>query len=272
LQAAGVSLGRRLLGATFANVRGHFEDLDFTALHARMLEAYGAPNSGWTLRNSDRIERSFDDAARELIDARSAQPIWGWKDPRNAIFLDFWSRLLPDAAFVLVYRKPWEVVDSLFRRGDPDVARDPLLSTRAWIEYNTRMLRFFRAHPHRAVLVNVQGAAARAATFLALVRDRLGQPVAEPRETLFEPAFMHKVRRGSFEERVIATYVPEAIELYRELEEAADIAEPDSMDAQVLNPEDLATPIMMHWQHLRSLETNVRLLHFRVDNAAGTGR
>jgi hypothetical protein len=272
LQAAGISLGERLLGATFANVRGHFEDLDFTGLHARMLDAYRAANSGWTLTNREFIEQRFEADACSLIDARSQLPAWGWKDPRNTLFLDFWSRLLPEASFLFVYRKPWEVVDSLFRRGDAEIARDPLLSTRAWIEYNSRILRFVRACPQRAVLANVQGIAADVPGALARVRERLGYALAEPQVELFEKSFMRVLCRGSFEERAIATYAPQALDVYRELEAVADVKEPDSPDMRTAHAGDLAAPVMMHWQHLRSLETNLRLLHFRVDNATGAGR
>jgi hypothetical protein len=83
---------------------------------------------------------------------------------------------------------------------------------------------------------------------------------------------MNVLRRGSFEERAIATYAPQALDVYRELEAVADVKEPDSPDMRTAHSADLAVPVMMHWQHLRALETNVRLLHFRVDNATGAGR
>jgi hypothetical protein len=129
VQAGGVVLGERLFGATFANLRGHFEDTDFSGFQERLLAAHGAARSGWTLQNHVAIEHRFENEALALIDARSHLALWGWKDPRNALFLDFWLRLLPDACFVFIYRKPWEVVDSLFRRGDWDIRCDPLLNT-----------------------------------------------------------------------------------------------------------------------------------------------
>ncbi len=38
------------------------------------------------------------------------------KSSGQPLFLDFWRSLLPNAKFC-DYRAPWEVVDSLYRRG-----------------------------------------------------------------------------------------------------------------------------------------------------------
>jgi hypothetical protein len=266
VQASGVVLGERLFGATFANVRGHFEDTDFSGFHVRMLAAHGAATSGWTLQNQDSIEQRFENEALELIKARTHLAVWGWKDPRNALFLDFWLRLLPDACFVFIYRKPWEVVDSLFRRGDWDIRCDPVLSARAWIEHNARILQFCREQPQRSFLANVEGIVRNPAMFSASLAERFGQTLAEPQAELFERSLMHTLRRGSFEEHALATYFPRAVSLYQELEESADVKSSDSIEPQTLNPANLAVPVMMQWQYLRSLESNVRLLRFRVDN------
>jgi O-antigen biosynthesis protein len=265
--AGGVAIGERLLGPSIANLRGHFEDTDFTTLHMRMLEAHGVQPSGWVLANQPAVEARFEDEARALIHARTHLATWGWKDPRNTLFLDFWSRLLPDARFLFIYRKPWEVVDSLYRRGDWDIAVDPRLAPRAWVEYNARILAFHRARPECSLLVNVQGVANDVAAFAGLVRDRLGLAIAQPPADLFEPSFMHTVRSGSFEERTLATYAPQTVALYSQLEAAADMPSTDAKASAPLNPDDLAMPVLTHWQYIRSLESNMRLLNVRVDNA-----
>jgi hypothetical protein len=261
-------LGERLLGPSFANLRGHFEDLDFTGLHERMLVAHGAATSGWTLTNQPSVEERFKGEALGLVNARSHLPLWGWKDPRNALFLDFWSKLLPEACFLFIYRNPWEVVDSLFRRGDWDISCDPFLGARAWIEHNSRILKFHNERPERSVLANVHGIAANSNVLLALLRERFAIEIARPDRELFEKAFMVTLGRGSFEEHAIKTYVPRAFELYRQLEAAADVKGTGAADAEPVNPEDLGAPVLMQWQFLRSLESNVRLLHFRTQNTS----
>jgi O-antigen biosynthesis protein len=265
LMAAGVVVGERLFGPTVANVRGHFEDLDFTALHIHMLQALGAPTSGWIVVNQPEIERRFERHALELVAARSHLDAWGWKDPRNTLFLDFWLRLAPDARFLFVYRKPWEVVDSLFRRGDFDITLDPLLSAKAWIEHNSRILRFRSEHPGRSLLVSAQRVAADPTGFTTLLRERFGLAVSEPQQNLFETSLLHSLRARSFEELAIATYVPRAVELYRELDADADFGGPDSPELTPFEPADLAVPVITHWQYIRSIENNARLLHLRTD-------
>ena len=118
LQAAGVFLGERILAPSASNPRGHFEDLDFTDLHERMLRAQNAQLRTGAMINEMAIESAFEAQALALVRGKNTRPLWGWKDTRNGLFLDFWRRLLPEACFVLVYRKPQEVVDSLLRRGD----------------------------------------------------------------------------------------------------------------------------------------------------------
>jgi hypothetical protein len=265
LQSAGVAIGERLFGPTFANVRGHFEDLDFTALHVRLLQALGAPSSGWVVVNRPEVERGFEHEALELVAARAHLEAWGWKDPRNTLFLDFWLRLVPDARFLFVYRKPWEVVDSLFRRGDFDITLDPLLGARAWVEHNERILRFRREHPGRSLLVNAQSVATDAAGFTALVRERFGLGVREPQQNLFDKSLLHSLRPRSFEELAIATYVPRALEIYRELDADADFGSLGAAACEPLEPADLAVPVITHWQYVRSIESNARLLLLRVD-------
>jgi O-antigen biosynthesis protein len=267
LKAGGVAVGERLFGPTFANVRGHSEDLDFTAIHIRMLQALGVPTSGWIVLNQPEIEGRFEPEAHELVAARSHLDAWGWKDPRNTLFLDFWLRIAPDARFLFVYRKPWEVVDSLFRRGDFDITLDPLLAARAWVEHNARILQFRSEHPGRSLLVNAQSVAVDPAGFTALLNERFGLAVDKPQQELFEKSLLHSLRPHSFEELAIATYVPRAVELYYELDADADFGNLGAPDRTPLDPTDLAVPVITHWQYIRSVDNNARLLHLRTDAA-----
>jgi hypothetical protein len=41
---------------------------------------------------------------------------WGWKDPRNSLFLKYWLRIFPEAKIVHIYRNPVDVAYSLSQR------------------------------------------------------------------------------------------------------------------------------------------------------------
>ncbi|HEY8019943.1 MAG TPA: hypothetical protein VIH93_02510, partial [Thermoanaerobaculia bacterium] len=123
--AAGVDLGERLIPADDANPRGYFEDAAFVELHGRMLRAATREDDGghrdWGWTESERFDRQrfapFCDPARALLARRAAAGgPWGWKDPRTTLALDFWDELTGGAArYLLVYRVPWDVADSMQR-------------------------------------------------------------------------------------------------------------------------------------------------------------
>jgi hypothetical protein len=56
--------------------------------------------------------------AAEILAARAGRPLWGWKDPRTCLFLDFWKARVPQAQYLCVYRNPLDVILSLARRGE----------------------------------------------------------------------------------------------------------------------------------------------------------
>jgi len=95
--------------------------------------------------------------AREIVERRSAGRPWGWKEPRTTLFLDFWAEFLPEARFLLLFRHPLAVVDSLVRRGtEKEIRWRPVIGLRAWRIYNEQALRFARSQPERAMVVEIE--------------------------------------------------------------------------------------------------------------------
>jgi hypothetical protein len=241
--AAGVDMGERLLAADAGNRRGYFEDLDFLSLQREMLAAStpageaGHPDWGWT--ESERLEESrfaaFRDAARALVAQRAVRPrgdggggAWGWKDPRASLALDFWHEVLGaeglTPGFVLLYRFPWDVADSMHRLGAEVFLRHPDYALRVWAFYNRHLLAFRRRSPARTLLVSVNALLGDPARFSALVRDRLGLPLAaEPPAGLFAPElFTGRAGEDPLPGLVAAT-APAAVALLAELDRAADL-------------------------------------------------
>ena len=103
-----------------------------------------------------------------------------WKDLRTILFLDYWADLLPDASFVFVFRRPWKVVDSFFRRGDPAFVHNPAFAARVWLNYNRLIVRFITRHPERCVIREITQVSADPQEVFAAVGDRFGIPLGEP--------------------------------------------------------------------------------------------
>jgi len=203
LRAAGIHLGDRLLGPGPSNPHGYFEDLDFVDLHEAILADLGA--SIYLGRHPDLgVPPRFGAPARELVSARSDRSAWWWKDPRTSLFLDFWSKLVPEARFVFVYRPPAEVAGSLRRRRDvalhlqfpgagllerlgaPRFRVGRALSM--WCRYNERIVAFAESRRDRCAVVPFAEAATTVPAVLARLRAE-GVPVhAAEIATLVDPA------------------------------------------------------------------------------------
>lgn len=115
LAHCGLHVGDELLHRPTDNPTGHYEDLSFLQLHATILRDNGLD---YLVMDTDMLvfEDRHEAAARALIRDRAGQAQWGWKEPRTALFLDFWKTLLPDMNVLVVYRHFTAVADSLLRR------------------------------------------------------------------------------------------------------------------------------------------------------------
>ena len=224
---AGVSMGTRLLAAGRGNARGHFEDLDFQEFHQKALRANGLHGDGIVPSGQPAVPEGLEPRARELIAARRAtgKP-WGWKDPRTLLFLDFWNEVVPEASWLLVFRSPWEVADSLYRRLDETTTSEPLLAIHAWMHANRLLLDFARRHPGRCLVRELGQVTAEPERTFAAIRDHLGVPLGKP-PACFDPALLGGDRVASEEQaELVRTLLPEADALYHDLRREAGSAVP----------------------------------------------
>ena len=230
LAAAGVHVGDALLGPGLGNPRGHFEDLEFVRLHERILAANGLSREGYTCQQPIAVPAATRaEAVALLTRRRHAGRPWGWKDPRTTLFLDFWAELLPEARFLFIVRPPWEVVDSLFRRGDDVFLVNPRLAVDLWVSYNRRILDFVRAAGPRCAAVETGRVAADPAGFIGRVATLLATPLAPP-DTLYQPEML---ALGETPERraVIQAISPDAAPLLAQLRDLAGSAGPSADEA-----------------------------------------
>lgn len=170
LNLCGLNVGSKLLGKTFANKKGHYEDNDFLDFHEKILKS----NAKNYLVNENDVIHISDSQKKEVnnlisIKNRENQQ-WGWKEPRTCLFLSsIYKDLLPNAKYLFIYRPYDEVVYSLYRRLDkyqksknffqilynktfkirpiynPNDLIIPFLES--WIRYNQEILDFIKLIP-----------------------------------------------------------------------------------------------------------------------------
>lgn len=141
LQQAGLYLGS-VLRWHESNRRGTREHLGIVALHDAILAHSGGSwrvppeRVVWTDEHCDRRDR--------IVASFSAAELWGFKDPRTVLLLDFWRDALGDALLpVGVFREPTAVVASLLRRDGGESGEWFAL----WERYNEELLRQHEAAP-----------------------------------------------------------------------------------------------------------------------------
>jgi hypothetical protein len=248
-QRAGVDIGSELNPATRGNPRGHFEDVGFLRFHERFMKHRDLPVFTPSLDWAPRATPEEETEARELVAGRAGKPLWGFKDPRTSLFLDFWEPLLPAPFYLFVFRHPVEVVLSLLRRGlDPDVNRDPWNAVQAWISYNSRLLGFRLAHPDRCLLWPLSGVAGDLEAVLSALGERLGIRLCTT--GLHELFQVRELRLGLARADLDwPAVVPEALDLHQRLLAAADRPSPDGSSPKEQSEE---TQELLLWQTLRA--------------------
>jgi len=222
-QKVGVDIGNKLVGPADGNVKGHFENVDFVEFHKSVLRSQGIDELGCTFEKTIPVAAEFVEIAKSAI-ARNQKTDkhWGWKDPRTALFGNFWLTLLPQANLICVYRSPWEVVDSLYRRGtDVSLLNNPEMAVKMWIHYNQKVLELYERFPDRCLLANVYAIGNNPELFINQVKEKFKVNLGTIPAENFESALLVNEIIKTHIPSLIKQYFPEALELYEILETKA---------------------------------------------------
>lgn len=224
-QAAGVHIGDQLVAPGRGNEHGHFEDVGFFQFHEALLQRLGQSVFPQTPLSLEKISPSETGFAINLIEQRHHHRLWGWKDPRTVLFLNFWDRLVPQARYAFVYRHPLEVVTSILRRAtDPNILANPFVGLKAWEIYNQSILDFYEDHPDICVLSHIQTVTVDVEAFLQYTAKKLDLPLASRNtQTLFKPADLQQLSIAPSFIEMLAQIRPTAAEIYARLESVADL-------------------------------------------------
>jgi hypothetical protein len=250
-QAAGLFIGERLMPGHPSNPEGHFEDLDFYELSCAILADDGFPASGLVSEVKVAVPAQRRKQAEELVARRRALGVpWGWKDPRSVLLLDFWAELLPEAHFLFTFRAPWDVMDSLYRRGDVACQDDPHLPLRVWLHYNRCVQSFVHAHPARCSLFEVGQLSADPARCIELVASRIGIGLRAEARTV-RPELM---LRAETDDRVtlVNAVSPSSTRLYAELCTMAGLQAAVPAQPSVRAPAHTLENALVQWARSRA--------------------
>ncbi|MDE5075685.1 MAG: glycosyltransferase [Trichodesmium sp. St5_bin2_1] len=224
-QSVGVNIGEKLVGPEYGNIRGHFEDIEFVELHKRILQSQHIDDLGSNVETKEiTVKKQQLKIAKKLIKNRQeenekANKIWGWKDPRTTLFLNFWLQLLPDAKFVFVYRSPWEVVDSLYRRNtDEKLLEQPEKAVKMWLNYNQRILDFYQQFSGKCLIGKVDNIGKNPESFIQAVNEKFEINLPAPPPGNFAESLLVKDIGKTTKPSLIAKYFPETLETYQQLE------------------------------------------------------
>lgn len=191
LARAGLFVGDDLLAAYDSNPHGHFEDRAVVAIHEAIFRENG---QHWLSPNPlvPMISPMVRSKAIDYVATRSAwHDVWGFKDPRACLFVDFWRTILPQPRFLICLRHYRACVDSVVRRAlqavrstaQQDEAQDQMRISvdhdaiaRSWVCHMMPLLNLMRHRPeivHTVDVGNLDGSIA------GELRQRFGLPLAD---------------------------------------------------------------------------------------------
>jgi glycosyltransferase involved in cell wall biosynthesis len=168
---------------------------------------------------------SWAPAASHLVAQRAdAGTLWGFKDPRTTLVLDFWDALLPAPVYVGVYREPARVADSIQRLGASVFLKHPEYAWALWTLYNRRLLDFVQRHRDRCVLLNIDSLEAGLEGIPSLLRDRFALTLGVTNlRAHFDPAMLHPREDTAWVAQLSHQAWEDAADVYGALESMADL-------------------------------------------------
>lgn len=160
IQRLGIDLGEHLLGPEEGvNDRGFWEHGNLVALHDHLLEKLGSrwdsihplPENWWQSPNIKTISGEiFDVIEKEFGNSQ----LWGLKDPRLCRLLPLWLDILAQVdckpSFIIVYRHPLEVAESLSHRDQIQ----PQRALNIWLQHMLDAEFYTRDYPRTVISYN----------------------------------------------------------------------------------------------------------------------
>lgn len=162
LTRLGIYMGESVLSPDVFNPEGYFENVDFLNFDRTLCRFSTKLEDSfidWGWANDERMDpnkiEEFVDCAKKLIYDRRHLRVWGWKDPRTSLLLDFWDKIIPHAKYIFVYRHPSEVCESVSKlKGIEVFQKHPEYIEKCWREHNQNIYDFAIKNRNRCIVLN----------------------------------------------------------------------------------------------------------------------
>ena len=230
LAAFGLQLGTNLVGPQKGNERGHFEDVDILAFHESLLiPRLSSTGRAFDMGMMQMAPVDFDPTDEErkkaqlLIADREQVGLWGWKEPRTALFIDFWKGYLPNLKGIVIYRHPWAVHNSMRRREHWDLLMFPDQVFKSYTVYNESLLRAIEAQPNDYLVINAESAFSQMERLDDLMGGFLGATIDKAMMPTFYPQEFEGEAVTQTQHALIGEVVPEATAVFDRLEQISKL-------------------------------------------------
>lgn len=154
LQLLGVYLGEDcdMVAADQHNRRGYWEHKELKGINDELLRRFGGnvsapPDFPPRWEDAGFLNDLYARAEGCLAKHFSSRPIWAWKDPRTALLLPFWQRVVNELRYLLLLRNPLEMAASQERWGNWPVRR----GVSRWIHHTTQAVNATAGQPRLVV-------------------------------------------------------------------------------------------------------------------------
>ena len=173
----GVNMGDKLLGKTFSNPLGHFEDIDFLELNEEILISAGGDHLNPP--GQDAIANQFNKykaRIKKLIELKAKKTVYGWKDPRTCLTFNLFLPFIGNPYIIYCKRDANEIAQSLYKRQKIEIT-DGLKLTR---RYESEINNTFNQNPtlqkleinHNKLIQNTEDEINRIVKFLKIEIDK----------------------------------------------------------------------------------------------------
>ena len=191
MQQCGMHIGTNLLQEGRA---GHSENRDFLMLHVKIMQREKI--HVFDLQKPIRTSPQDKLDAKKIYNKYANMPLWGFKDPRTCLFLDFWNQVNNTLKFIFIYRNPELVFQSLKRRSIPEdlyaTGKGKSYVYDVWAYNNKRIVNFYENHKQRCLLFNIQHFIQYPHQIIRKINNKFGTNIREtPLDKIFKQSIIN---------------------------------------------------------------------------------